>query len=148
MVAASKNVDDALLYMKWFAQPEVQQKWTDLGGASASKAVLQSDAYKNSAAYAPSFVELMGMVKDFWAEPLYVPLLLDMQNRVHDYVVADKGTSQEGARRTGQGLDQSLQAGRQGSFLTAHGQVRFLSEPVPGVASRRGDLMVHERAGS
>ena len=61
----------------------------------ASKAVLLSDAYKNSAPYAPSFVESMGMVKDFWAEPLYVPLLLDMQNRVHDYVVADKGTSQK-----------------------------------------------------
>ena len=95
VVAASKNVDDALTYVKWFAQPEVQQKWTDLGGASASKAVLDSDAYKKSAAYAPSFVESMGMVKDFWAEPLYVPLLLDMQNRVHDYVVANKGTSKQ-----------------------------------------------------
>jgi multiple sugar transport system substrate-binding protein len=95
VVAASKNVDDALAYVKWFAQPEVQQKWTDLGGASASKAVLDSDAYKKSAAYAPSFVESMGMVKDFWAEPLYVPLLLDMQNRVHDYVVANKGTSKQ-----------------------------------------------------
>jgi multiple sugar transport system substrate-binding protein len=57
--------------------------------------VLDSDAYKKSAGYAPSFVESMGMVKDFWAEPLYVPLLLDMQNRVHDYVVANKGTSQQ-----------------------------------------------------
>jgi multiple sugar transport system substrate-binding protein len=37
----------------------------------------------------------MGNVKDFWAEPLYVPLLLDMQNRVHDYVIANKGTSKE-----------------------------------------------------
>jgi multiple sugar transport system substrate-binding protein len=95
VVAASKNVDDALAYVKWFAQPEVQQKWTDLGGASASKAVLDSDGYKKSAAYAPSFVESMGMVKDFWAEPLYVPLLLDMQTRVHDYVVANKGTSKQ-----------------------------------------------------
>ena len=95
VVAASKDVDDSLLYVKWFAQPDVQQKWTDLGGASASKAVLESDAYKKSAAYAPSFVESMGIVKDFWAEPLYVPLLLDMQNRVHDYVVANKGTSKQ-----------------------------------------------------
>jgi multiple sugar transport system substrate-binding protein len=95
VVAASKDVDDALLYVKWFAQPAVQQKWTDLGGASASKAVLDSDAYKKSAPYAPSFVASMGNVKDFWAEPLYVPLLLDMQNRVHDYVIANKGTSKE-----------------------------------------------------
>ncbi|MBV8398143.1 MAG: extracellular solute-binding protein, partial [Acetobacteraceae bacterium] len=95
VVAASKNIDDALLYVKWFAQPAVQQKWTDLGGASASVAVLESDAFKKSASYAPSFVESMHIMKDFWAEPLYIPLLLDMQNRVHDYVVANKGTSQE-----------------------------------------------------
>ena len=57
--------------------------------------MLESDAYRKSAGYAPSFVESMGMVKDFWAEPLYVPLLLDMQNRVHDYVDANKGTSKQ-----------------------------------------------------
>ena len=34
-------------------------------------------------------------MKDFWAEPSYAELLLDMQKRVHDYVVADKGTAQE-----------------------------------------------------
>ena len=45
--------------------------------------------------FAPAFLTTMGFVKDFWAEPLYVDLLLDMQKRVHDYVVADKGTSQE-----------------------------------------------------
>ena len=85
--------------------------------------MLGSDAYKKSAAYAPSFVELMGMVKDFWAEPLYVPLLLDMQNRVHDYVVANKGTSKQALELVGQGLDQGVQAGRQGSFLTAQRSV-------------------------
>jgi multiple sugar transport system substrate-binding protein len=95
VVAASKDIEDSLLYVKWFAQPAVQQKWTDLGGASASVAVLESDAFKKSADYAPSFVESMDIMKDFWAEPLYIPLLLDMQNRVHDYVVANKGTSQQ-----------------------------------------------------
>jgi multiple sugar transport system substrate-binding protein len=37
----------------------------------------------------------MAIVKDFWAEPSYAQLLLDMQKRVHDYVVADKGTAQQ-----------------------------------------------------
>ena len=37
----------------------------------------------------------MGIVKDFWAEPSYATFLLDMQKRVHDYVVADKGTAKE-----------------------------------------------------
>ena len=37
----------------------------------------------------------MKIVKDFWAEPSYAELLLAMQKRVHDYVVADKGTAKE-----------------------------------------------------
>ena len=37
----------------------------------------------------------MDMVIDFWAEPSYAQLLLAMQKRVHDYVVADKGTAKE-----------------------------------------------------
>jgi len=35
------------------------------------------------------------MVIDFWAEPSYAQLLLAMQKRIHDYVVADKGTAKE-----------------------------------------------------
>ena len=37
----------------------------------------------------------MDGVKDFWPEPAYAQLLLDMQKRVHDYVVAEKGTAKE-----------------------------------------------------
>ena len=35
------------------------------------------------------------VVVDFWAEPSYAQLLQAEQKRVHDYVVADKGTAQE-----------------------------------------------------
>jgi hypothetical protein len=34
-------------------------------------------------------------VQDFWQEPVYAELLLAMQKRLHDYVVADKGTAKE-----------------------------------------------------
>ena len=37
----------------------------------------------------------MDAVQDFWQEPAYAELLLAMQKRVHDYVVADQGTAQE-----------------------------------------------------
>ena len=37
----------------------------------------------------------MAIVKDFWAEPAYASLLLAMQERFHDYVVAGNGTAQE-----------------------------------------------------
>ena len=95
VVSYSEHREDALSYIKWFAQPSVQKKWTKLGGASAATAVLKDPAFRKSSPFAPSFVESMGFVKDFWAEPAYATLLLDMQKRVHDYVVADKGTAKE-----------------------------------------------------
>jgi multiple sugar transport system substrate-binding protein len=73
----------------------VQQKWWEIGGYSALKAVVNAPGFPKSAPFAPQFLESMAIVKDFWAEPSYAQLLLDMQKRVHDYVVADKGTSQQ-----------------------------------------------------
>ena len=32
VVSYSDHKDDALNYIKWFAQPAVQQKWWELGG--------------------------------------------------------------------------------------------------------------------
>ena len=37
----------------------------------------------------------MAIVKDFWAEPAYADLLLAMQEKIHDYVIAGNGTAQE-----------------------------------------------------
>jgi len=37
----------------------------------------------------------MSIVKDFWAEPSYASLLLPMQSRVHNYVIAGQGTAKE-----------------------------------------------------
>jgi multiple sugar transport system substrate-binding protein len=48
-----------------------------------------------SAPFAGDFLKSMEIVVDFWAEPSYAELLLDMQKRVHDYVVADQGTAQQ-----------------------------------------------------
>src|SRR3954464_15330520 len=95
VVSYSEKRDAALQYIKWFAQPAVQQKWWDLGGYSALKAVVQAPGFVKSAPFAADFLKSMEIVKDFWAEPSYAELLLDMQKRVHDYVVADKGTAQE-----------------------------------------------------
>ncbi len=95
VVSYSEHKDDALAYIKWFAQPEVQKKWWALGGYSCHKAVLNDPGFPKSAPFAADFLKSMDIVKDFWAEPAYASLLLDMQKRVHDYVVADKGTAKE-----------------------------------------------------
>jgi multiple sugar transport system substrate-binding protein len=95
VVSYSNHRAEALQYIKWFAQPEAQKRWWALGGYSCHKSVLNDPGFPKSAPFAQDFLTSMGMVKDFWAEPSYAQLLLSMQKRVHDYVVAGKGTAKE-----------------------------------------------------
>ncbi len=95
VVSYSDNVDGALEYIKWFAQPDVQKKWWSVGGYSCHKAVLDDPGFKDTAPFAADFLDAMGGVQDFWQEPAYASLLLAMQERVHNYVVANQGTAQE-----------------------------------------------------
>ncbi len=95
VVAYSQNRDAALDYIRWFAQPEIQQRWWELGGFSALNAVVEAPGFAESQPYAQTFLDSMEIVKDFWAEPTYAELLLTMQNRVHRYVVAGEGTAPE-----------------------------------------------------
>ncbi|MCY4459246.1 MAG: extracellular solute-binding protein [Albidovulum sp.] len=95
VVAYSDKQDLALEYIKWFAQPDVQAKWWALGGYSCHQAVLGDPGFAATAPFAADFLKAMSGVQDFWQEPIYAELLLAMQQRVHDYVVAGKGTAQE-----------------------------------------------------
>ena len=97
VVAYSDNKDLALEYIKWFAQPDVQKKWWSLGGYSCHEAVLLDPNFPATAPFAADFLKAMSGVKDFWQEPAYASLMLSMQKRVHDYVVAGQGTAQEAA---------------------------------------------------
>jgi multiple sugar transport system substrate-binding protein len=95
VVANTDNMDGALAYVKWFANPDVQKKWWSMGGYSCHKAVLDDPNFVNTAPFAGDFLEAMGGVQDFWQEPAYAQLLLAMQERLHNYIVADQGTAQE-----------------------------------------------------
>ncbi|WP_416799406.1 ABC transporter substrate-binding protein [Ciceribacter azotifigens] len=95
VVAASAKQDAALQYIKWFAQPEIQQKWWSLGGYSALRSVVEDPGFATSQPYAQTFLDSMAIVKDFWAEPSYASLLQATQKRFHDYVVAGQGTAKE-----------------------------------------------------
>jgi len=95
VVAYSPNRAEALSYIKWFATPDVQKKWWALGGYSCHKAVLNDPGFKKSAPFAAEFLDAMDQVVDFWADPSYAQLLLAEQKRIHDFVVADKGTAKE-----------------------------------------------------
>ncbi|MEM6846520.1 MAG: ABC transporter substrate-binding protein [Pseudomonadota bacterium] len=94
VVSYSDSQDAALEYIQWFAQPEVQARWWELGGYSALRAVVEDPGFADSQPYAQTFLDSMAIVKDFWAEPAYASLLLPMQERVHNYVIAGQGTAQ------------------------------------------------------
>jgi multiple sugar transport system substrate-binding protein len=57
--------------------------------------VLNDPGFADSAPFAGDFLQAMGGVQDFWQEPAYADLLLAMQERLHNYVVADQGTAEE-----------------------------------------------------
>lgn len=95
VVANTDNLEGALAYIKWFANPEVQKKWWSLGGYAVHNEVLNDPSFKDSQPFAADFLVAMNQVQDFWQEPSYAILLQDMQKRLHDYIVADKGTAQE-----------------------------------------------------
>lgn len=95
VVSYSDKQAEALEYIKWFSAPDVQAKWWSLGGYSAHKSVSGAADFAASAPFAADFLTAMGDVRDFWQEPTYAELMLSMQKRLHDYVVADKGTAQE-----------------------------------------------------
>ena len=95
VIANTDNMDGALAYIKWFAQPEVQARWTEMGGASAMRAVVEAPGFSdaqpeiNNKKYRTPYFHFLG------AEPAYASLLLPMQDRVHKYVIAGQGTAQE-----------------------------------------------------
>ncbi len=95
VVSYSDSQDAALEYIQWFAQPDIQARWWELGGYSALRAVVEDPGFASSQPYAQTFLDSMAIVKDFWAEPSYASLLLPMQERIHNYVIAGQGTAQE-----------------------------------------------------
>ncbi|MEN0001404.1 MAG: extracellular solute-binding protein [Pseudomonadota bacterium] len=99
VVSYSDNKEGALEYIKWFAQPSVQQKWWELGGYSAHNSVLNDPSFVESQPFAGDFLDAMAGVQDFWQEPAYAELLLAMQERLHNYIVADQGTAEEALNR-------------------------------------------------
>ena len=95
VVSYSDKQESALKYIKWFANKDVQAKWWSLGGYSCLNAVVKDPAFPSSQPYAQTFLDSMAIVKDFWAEPSYAPLLQASQKRFHDYVVAGQGSAKD-----------------------------------------------------
>ena len=95
IVSYSKNIDESYKFLEWFIKDSTQKRWAELGGYTASAAVLSSDEFRKATPYNEAFYQTMFKVKDFWAVPEYAELLTAMNQRIYPFVVGGEGTAKE-----------------------------------------------------
>jgi len=95
VISYSDNQDEAFKFLEWFIQPEVQQRWADLGGYTAHAETLSSESFRNATPYNEAFYQTMFKVKDFWAVPEFAELLTAANQRLYPFIVGDEGSAQE-----------------------------------------------------
>ena len=95
IVSYSQNQEEALKFLEWFIRDDVQKRWAELGGYTASAAILESEEFRNATPYNEAFYQSMFMVKDFWAVPEYAELLTQINDRIYPFVVGGEGTAKE-----------------------------------------------------
>ena len=95
IVSYSNNIDESYKFLEWFIQDDVQKRWAELGGYTASAAVLESEEFRQATPYNEAFYQTMFKVKDFWAVPEFAELLTAANQRLYPFVVGDEGTAQD-----------------------------------------------------
>ena len=95
IVSYSENQEAAFDFLRWFIKDETQKRWAELGGYTASAAVLESEEFRTATPYNEAFYQTMFRVKDFWAVPEYAELLGQLNTRIYPFIVGGEGTAQE-----------------------------------------------------
>ena len=95
IVSYSQNQEEAMKFLEWFIQDDVQKRWAELGGYTAHAKTLESEEFRSATPYNEAFYQTMFVVKDFWAVPEFAELLTQLNNRIYPFVVGDEGTAQE-----------------------------------------------------
>lgn len=95
VISYTQNEEEAMRFLEWFVKDETQKRWAELGGYTASAAVLNSEEFQNATPFNKAFYETMFKVKDFWALPEYAELLTEAADTFYPYVVDGQGTAQE-----------------------------------------------------
>lgn len=101
-ISINSYIDDARKqasfdFIEWFATPEVQQRWAELGGYTCNIEILESEEFLNATPYNRAFAETMTFVKDFWNIPEFGLLLEPTQRYLSGYIVAGQYESAQEA---------------------------------------------------
>jgi multiple sugar transport system substrate-binding protein len=95
IVSYSSKQEESFKFLQWFIKDSTQKRWAELGGYTASAAVLESPEFRNATPYNEAFYQTMFIVKDFWAVPEFAELLGQLNNRIYPHIVGGEGTSKE-----------------------------------------------------
>lgn len=95
VVSYSDKQAESMKFLEWFIKDSTQKRWAELGGYTASAAVLESPEFRNATPYNEAFYQTMFIVKDFWAVPEFAELLGQLNNRIYPHIVGGEGTSKE-----------------------------------------------------
>lgn len=95
VVSYSDKQAESMKFLEWFIKDSTQKRWAELGGYTASAAVLESPEFRNATPYNEAFYQTMFIVKDFWAVPEFAELLGQLNNRIYPHIVGGEGTAKE-----------------------------------------------------
>lgn len=95
IVSYSENQEEAFKFLEWFIKDSTQKRWAELGGYTASAAVLESEEFRNATPYNEAFYQTMFIVKDFWAVPEFAELLTAANTRLYPFIVGGEGTAKD-----------------------------------------------------
>ena len=88
----SKNKRFAKMYMKWFMQKPVQEKWALFSGSTPNREVLQSETFKTATPFNEVFAASFPYLRDFWRVPEYAELLQACQMNWSEVISKIKST--------------------------------------------------------
>ena len=77
--APEERQAEALNFMKWFEQADVQKKWAAAGGVPARTDALESKEFLDAAPYNKVFTDSVPRMRDMWNVPEYAKLI-DIEN--------------------------------------------------------------------
>jgi multiple sugar transport system substrate-binding protein len=70
---------EALNFMKWFEQPDIQKKWAAAGGVPSRTDALESPEFLEAAPFNQVYADSVSRLRDMWNVPEYARLI-DIEN--------------------------------------------------------------------
>jgi len=89
IISYSKKKAYSFRLLKWLLRPQVQERWSELGGLSCGTHVLNSKKLLTTSPMHKAFSESLTFAQDYWAVPEYAELLALSQQHWDKYLSTD-----------------------------------------------------------